>query len=85
MITVAHSAFAAGFHLIENDRTFEIVERAANKPVIKNGSSYIVTVAPGFFCKAFVNRSPVLLGAGVHMINVSGFSIPTPERGKCVV
>lgn len=70
-----------GFHVIAEDRTFEVVERAQNKPVVQNGSSYIVTVAPGFFCKAFLNRSPLLLGAGQHMINLSGFSIPDPLRG----
>jgi len=65
-----------GFHVFREDRTVEILERSTNKPVVQNGSSYIVTVAPGFFCKAFVNRYPLLLGAGQHMINVSGFSIP---------
>jgi hypothetical protein len=73
-----------GFHVIAEDRTFEIVERAQNKPVVQNGSSYIVTVAPGFFCKAFLNRNPLLLGAGQHMINLSGFSIPDPVRGAAV-
>ncbi len=45
------------------------------RPIIRNGSAYIVNVPPGFYCKAFVNRTPILLGAGQHHINVAGFSI----------
>lgn len=69
-----------GWHLIENDRTFAVRERAnAMQPVIRAGNSYVINVRPGFFCKAFIGRTPILLAAGQHRINVSGFSLADGE------
>jgi hypothetical protein len=68
-----------GYHVIEGDRTFEVMERVeVTKPIIQNGSSFIVNVLPGFYCKAMITSRPLLLGSGQHHINVAGFSIPNP-------
>jgi hypothetical protein len=46
-----------------------VLERVANtKPIIQNGSAYIVNVSPGFYCKAVLNRTSILLGAGQHQV-----------------
>ncbi len=58
-----------GYHLIKDDRTFSVRARVANtQPIIKNGSAYIVNVSPGYYCKALVNRTSILLGAGQHQV-----------------
>ena len=62
-----------GYHLVEDDRTFAVLDRCeVTQPIISCGSSYIVNVAPGFYCKALVNRTPILLGTGQHQV---GFSL----------
>ena len=62
-----------GWHLIEDDRTFRVLGRyEVTQPVIRCGSSYIVNVPPGFYCKAFVNRTPILLGPGQHQVRPLG-------------
>jgi len=66
-----------GFHLIRNDLTFQILERVPqDHPVISAAGSFIITVPPSHVCKALVNRDPVLLGAGRHLVTVSGFTVP---------
>ena len=63
-----------GYHLVEDDRTFTVLDRCdVSQAIISCGSSYIVNVAPGFYCKAFVNRTPILLGAGQHQVRCSGW------------
>ena len=58
-----------GYHLIEDDRTFTVMERCdVTQPIIRCGSSFIVNVPPGFYCKAFVNRTSILLGTGQHQV-----------------
>ncbi len=60
------------YHLIEDDRTFTVLQRCdVTQPIIQCGSSYIVNVAPGYYCKAFVNRASILLGAGQHQVPIS--------------
>ena len=42
--------------------------RQVTQPVIRNGSAFIVNVSPGFYCKALVNRTSILLGGGQHQV-----------------